>query len=551
MDVMFTLAGGIGLFLLGMSMMTGGLKVAAGDALRSLLNSWTSSNLRGLSTGFLVTAVVQSSSAVTVATVGFVNAGLLTLQQAVWVIFGTNVGTTVTSWLVAAVGVKIDVGELALPLLGIGMLLSLSARPSSRRGGVGHALAGFGIFFLGINILQEGFSQIASEVTLPEVGDGGWLMLPAFASLGALLTIMTQSSSAAMAIILTASAGGVVALDLATAAVVGANLGTTSTAIFATLGATSAAKRVAVAHVVFNVLTALVALAFLSPLLTFSSFVAGAIDDSEGVPIILAIFHTVFNCLGVLLIWPLANVLVRYLSKLFESQDEQISRPQFLDNTLVDMPAMAVSALMHELTRLASLVNDFAARRIELQQPMDSDARALQRGLLNLADQVRMFLNRFSAAQLPPEAVRALPDMIRALQHIEELVTLAGDITGSPSGERTQWPRQHLEALRLAAATALDNIVATDQEHAPDSPDAVEMLYQATKEKLLAEAASGRLPVPVMDRALDQAKRWRQAATVAQKIQRRLNPWRGLLDGEKVEVKLESGLPKTLPGGRP
>lgn len=536
MNVIFTLAGGIGLFLLGMSMMTGGLKVAAGDALRSLLNSWTSSNLRGLSTGFLVTAVVQSSSAVTVATVGFVNAGLLTLHQAVWVIFGTNVGTTVTSWLVAAVGVKIDVGELALPLLGVGMLLSLAARPSSRRAGVGQALAGFGIFFLGISILQDGFSQIASGIALPDAGDGGWLMVLAFASLGALLTVMTQSSSAAMAIILTASAGGIVALELATAAVIGANLGTTSTAVFAALGATSAAKRVAVAHVAFNVLTAGVALAFLSPLLMFSGFVAGAVGDNVSVPIVLAIFHTVFNCVGVLLIWPLANLLVRYLSDLFLSQDEQISRPQFLDSTLVDMPAMAVSALMHELTRLAQLANDFAARRIELQQPMDSDASAMQRGLLNLADQVRIFLNRFSAAQLPLESVRALPDMIRALQHIEDLVHLAGEVSGPQSGEGAQWPRQHLEALRLAAVSALDAAAAAGKEEATPPPDTVEMLYQATKGTLLAEAASGRLPVRVMDHALDQAKRWRQVATVAQKAQRRLHPWSGMLKGEPVEA---------------
>src|SRR5690606_32995084 len=122
-----SLLGGIGLFLLGMQMMTEGLKLAAGNALRSILKSWTGTNLRGLLAGVLITALVQSSSAVTVASVGFVNAGLLTLSQAVWVIFGANVGTTTTGWLVALVGIKVDVGVLALPLLGIGMLLRLAA----------------------------------------------------------------------------------------------------------------------------------------------------------------------------------------------------------------------------------------------------------------------------------------------------------------------------------------------------------------------------------------------------------------------------------------
>ena len=164
LSVMASLAGGLGLFIVGMGMMTDGLKIAAGEALRTLLERRTRSALRGLVAGILITAIVQSSTAVTLATFGFVNAGLLTLTTAVWVVFGTNVGTTMTGWLVALVGVKVDVGALALPLVGAGAALRLAARGASGPAGLGQALTGFGLFFLGINILQQGFAGLTDLV---------------------------------------------------------------------------------------------------------------------------------------------------------------------------------------------------------------------------------------------------------------------------------------------------------------------------------------------------------------------------------------------------
>jgi len=164
MMAILTLAGGIGLFLLGMGLLTDGLKIAAGGALRTLLQTWTKSSIRGFAVGVLITAVVQSSSAVTVATVGFVNARLLSLRRAVWVILGTNVGTTMTGWLVALVGVKVDVGALALPLIGIGMALALGAGERARIAGAGRALAGFGLFFLGVCVLQGGVQHEARMI---------------------------------------------------------------------------------------------------------------------------------------------------------------------------------------------------------------------------------------------------------------------------------------------------------------------------------------------------------------------------------------------------
>ena len=155
--------GGIGLFLLGMMMMTDGLKMAAGDALKHILSEWTRTPLRGFLSGVLITSLVQSSGAVTVAVIGFVNAGLLDILQTVYVIYGTNIGTTMTSWLVAIVGVKLHVQALALPMIGLGMFLRVISG-STRRGALGDALAGFGLFFLGIAILKNTFEDIGGNI---------------------------------------------------------------------------------------------------------------------------------------------------------------------------------------------------------------------------------------------------------------------------------------------------------------------------------------------------------------------------------------------------
>ncbi|MBK6629802.1 MAG: Na/Pi symporter [Betaproteobacteria bacterium] len=199
------LAGGVGLFLLGMGLMTDGLKLAAGPALQRILAHSTKTPLRGLASGVLVTAAVQSSSAVTVAIIGFVNAGLLNLSQSLWVLFGANVGTTMTGWLVALVGLKFNIEVLALPLIGFGMLLRLSGE-GSRRGALGTALAGFGVLFLGIDMLKDTFAGLSTEFTFPEGAGVRDILVQVLIGLG--LTVLMQSSSASLAIVLTAAQGG-------------------------------------------------------------------------------------------------------------------------------------------------------------------------------------------------------------------------------------------------------------------------------------------------------------------------------------------------------
>ncbi len=528
-----SLLGGIGLFLLGMQMLTDGLKVAAGNALRSILKSWTSTNWRGLFAGVLITALVQSSSAVTVASVGFVNAGLLTLSQAVWVLFGANVGATTTAWLVALVGIKVDVVMLALPLVGIGMLTRLAARANVRRAGFGAAIAGFGAFFLGIGILQDAFSEIAPRIGEWSVGADGWAGTIAFVGIGILLTLLTQASSATVAITLTAAAGGAVPIELAAATVVGANIGTTSTAWFASLGATPPAKRAAWAHITFNLVTGVVAVLILPLLLSASTALVSAADTAGDVPAVLAVFHTLFNVLGVVLIAPLAPSLVRLLSARFVTAEEQVGRPAHLDATLVGVPALALRGLVLELERMTKLAFELASRRIRGVQP-EPAGRQQAEGLIQLGNAIRDFVGEMSAGVLPDDVVAALPDLMRASQHLEDVATeseaLRGPRPARPSdavhaeGASPDWT-----ALREAVLAALT------PDGTPDDLDALarrlELHYEALKAVLLKAGARGRLPVDAMEEDLLRARRMRRVAESALKARRRLARWLALLDG--------------------
>lgn len=238
------LAGGLGLFMLAVTMITDGLKSAAGHALRGMLGKWTRSPAHGILTGLTITAIVQSSSAVTVATIGFVNAGLISMHKSLGVIYGSNIGTTMTGWLVAIVGFKINVEAFALPMIGLGMLFRITGG-ESRRAHFGLALAGFGLFFIGIDVLKDAFDGLAAAIDLAEFTAEGITGVLLFTAIGFLMTVLTQSSSAAIAITLTAATGGVVGLYAAAAMVIGANVGTTTTAAIAVIGATANAKRVA------------------------------------------------------------------------------------------------------------------------------------------------------------------------------------------------------------------------------------------------------------------------------------------------------------------
>jgi phosphate:Na+ symporter len=331
-----TLLGGIGLFLLGMSLMTDGLTSLGSQALRRLLARLTRNKFLGLLTGAAVTAAVQSSSVTTFVTIGFVSAGLLSFTQSLGIVFGANIGTTSTAWIVSLIGLKLKVSAVALPLVGIGALVRVMSR--GRRARIALAVVGFGLVFVGIDVMQTGMAEVDIDLSPFAESDGLWTSL-VLVGTGIVMTVVMQSSSAAVAMTLVALNAETVTLAQAGALVVGQNVGTTVKAMVGAIGAGIAARRTAVAHTLFNVVTAVLALAMLTPFLAFITYVGG--DFVRRSPeATLALFHTAFNVLGVAIFYPLTGPFGRAVERMVRDRELPVLRR--LSRSALSMPAVAL-----------------------------------------------------------------------------------------------------------------------------------------------------------------------------------------------------------------
>ncbi len=413
------LAGGLGLFLLGMHLMTSGLRTAAGPTLKKILNAATESRLRGLASGTLITALVQSSTAVTVATIGFVNAGLLSLGQSIAVIYGCNIGTTMTGWLVAMIGFKIKIGVLALPMIAVGMIGKMLGG-DRRMGNLGFALAGFGLFFLGLGYLKDGFAGLESSLPLDQLGNGVPALL-LFVLAGFVLTFLLQSSSAAMAITLSLAASGAVSLLGAGALVIGANMGTTSTAVLAALSATANAKRIAAAHVLFNLVTGAVGL---GALILIGLFWQGDASGADYV-VALALFHTLFNLIGVILMWPLTDRMEKLLKQRFKTRSAKQGLSTYLDKTILSTPPLAIEAMRLELINLAnqSLGLARASLSSEAGQTVEMERQSTQ--IFSLSHEIARFNRKLARENISEEISEVLPSALRINRYYAEVARLA------------------------------------------------------------------------------------------------------------------------------
>ena len=425
--MIFGLMGGLGLFILGMRLMTDGLRLAAGNTLRTIIARSTSTVLRGLLSGAFITALVQASSALVVASIGFVNAGLMTLAQAITLIYGSNVGTTMTGWLVAVVGLDINIKALALPMLGFGMVMRV-AGSGKRYGAMGEALAGFGLFFLGINELKFAFAGLSDTIQLSAISGNGPLEMLLFVGFGFILTFLMQSSSAALAITLTAASGGVVPLEAAAAMVIGANVGTTTTAVMAALGATSNAKRVAAAHVIFNLLTGVVAFLLLPLMYSHLADVALLLHMDTGPATLLAIFHTLFNVLGVLLMLPLNRRMVKILEGWFRSHEENEAQPRYIDMNVASTPVMAMHALAKEIGRIGTIARRMAVAAISSEKGPSERLRNDKSVLDSLVDAAAEFSTATQRGNLPKDLDGMLPNALRVTGYYTIMAELAIEV---------------------------------------------------------------------------------------------------------------------------
>ena len=343
-----TISAGVAILLFGMIMLEEGFKVFTKGPLQNLLKKATDKLYKSISVGAFVTAMIQSSSLVSVITISFISAGLISLGGGLGLIFGANIGTTATAWLVAGFGLKIKISTLAMPMLVFGIIFSFQKKASLK--GIGNVLAGLGFFFLGIHYMKEGFDVFKEFIDLTEYAIPGFWGIVVYTGLGIIITTVLQSSSATLALILTALSAGQIEYENALALAIGANVGTTITAVLGSLGSNVAGKRLAGGHLIFNVVTGLVALAFIYPLANLVNILSETFQISAtDYTLKLAMFHTIFNILGVLIMIPFVRKIEKLLMRVIkEKVAKDIDEPKFLNQAVLEFPSTVISTLIKE-----------------------------------------------------------------------------------------------------------------------------------------------------------------------------------------------------------
>ena len=439
MSTAISVLGGIGLFLLGMTVMTEGLKALAGSALRTVLGKAAATPLLGSFWGALVTLLVQSSSATTMTTIGLVSAGLLTFQQGLGLVFGANVGTTGTGWLVALIGVRVSLTAAALPMIFVGSLIKLLAR--GRLSGAGAALAGFGLVLFGLTTLQQGMGGLAERLhpaDLPAVFDaGGWRgMVGALVLVvvGLVMTAVMQSSTAAIAVTLSAFHAGAVGLDQGCALIIGQNIGTATSSAMAAIGASSTAKRLAIAYVLFKLIAAVIALVLFpisTPLLLRAS---KAIDGVT----LLAAYHTVYNVVGVVVLLPLVDRFTRLVERILPERGSPLTR--CLDPSALETPMVAVEAVRRTIAQsLAAVCGSVeAALGAETRGERVPGKNAI--AVHEAGDALReaqVFLSDVAGPPDTEDEQLRLTSTLHAFDHASRVVETAGGIDFGTVAQRT------------------------------------------------------------------------------------------------------------------
>ena len=345
-----TISAGVSILLFGMIMLEEGFRVFTKGPLQTILKKATNKLYKSISVGAFVTALIQSSSLVSVITISFISAGLISLGGGLGLIFGANIGTTTTAWLVAGFGLKIKISALAMPMLVFGIIFSFQKKEALK--GLGNVLAGLGFFFLGIHYMKEGFDVFKDYIDLTQYAVSGYLGVVIYTGLGIIITTILQSSSATLALILTALSAGQIEYENALALAIGANIGTTITAVLGSLGANIAGRRLAGAHLIFNLTTGIVALAIIFPLARFVNIISELVHiAATDYTLKLAMFHTIFNILGVIIMIPFVGKLEKLLLRVFKEQavdKKAIDEPKYLNEAILSFPSTAISSLIKE-----------------------------------------------------------------------------------------------------------------------------------------------------------------------------------------------------------
>ncbi len=332
-------SGGLGIFLLGMIVMTDGLRSLTGDVIRNALMRFTRNPRTGAATGAITTAMLQSSSATTVMAVGFVGAGLIAFPEALGIIFGANIGSTITGWMVALFGFKLNLGTITLPLIFLGVILKLFFHDKISL--FGYALAGFGLIFIGISMMQESMIGFEGMITPEYLPSDSWIGRLKLVALGIMSTLITQASSAGVAITLTALYANAINFEQAAALVIGMDVGTTVTALMASIGGSVNVRRTGFSHVIYNLFTGVMALFLITPYVyIWDTLAPGALMQNTEIGLVA--FHTFFNVLGVLIVLPFTYQFAHMIEKIIPDKEPVFTEK--LDKRLLKEPNLALEA---------------------------------------------------------------------------------------------------------------------------------------------------------------------------------------------------------------
>lgn len=477
--------GGIALFLIGMEYMEVGFKTFSGGILESVLEKSTNNTPKAIGTGFLATAIAQSSSLISIIIISLLTAELISLTAAIGVIFGSNIGTTATAWMVSIFGLKIKISVYAMPMIVMGIFIPLFLKSNSWKG-IASILIGLGIIFLGIGYMKEGFETLKEGIDLAQYAMAGYAGIFLYVLVGAVATVVIQSSSATMAIIITALATGQIDYTNALALAIGANVGTTVTAVLGALKSNENGKRLAVAHFIFNITTGIIAIVFIYQLAELVDYLAMHIGI-ENYTMKLALFHTIFNIIGVLAVSPFITVLVKYLQTLFVPKGQNKGKQKYLDEAVLALPATALSAIIMETKHLYENAFDIIAHGLNIKKSnllssmeLDEVTKDLH---TNKSIDIDLFYNRWikglygeiidfstkAQSSMPPESIEELYKLKLANRDIVEAVKGTKHLQKNLlkyTFSRNEHIKDEYNNIRKGLAELLRNIntIATTQE---------------------------------------------------------------------------------------
>jgi phosphate:Na+ symporter len=411
--IIFTLLGGLGIFLVGLIIMTKGLQSIAGESLRNVMLHFTKSPYSGALGGAFMTTILQSSSATTVTAVGFVGAGIITFSQSLGIIFGANIGSTFTGWIVALFGFKFNLGIIVLPLIFLGAMLKLFGK--NNISSLGFAIAGFGLIFVGIDTMQEsvkGFERILSPEIFPNDSISGRLLL---IGIGIVVTMITQASSAGIAITLTLLFGGAVNFEQAAALVIGMDVGTTVTAAMATIGGNINARRTGFSHVIYNCMSAIFAFMFISPYIAFCEYINPEFILLNG-GVALVAFHSSFNIITVLLILPFTNIFANFIKRIIKEKNDYFRNN--LDDELLKEPRLALNATLKSVLKEYIIILEHISAIIDEKSKYSRmDVSQMQ----SILDDTHRFIDRIHIQHKDSPDWDYLVDIIHIIDHLQRL----------------------------------------------------------------------------------------------------------------------------------